>query len=110
MNWQFWKRFIEWEIQPIDIRWVGGEAALLIFDGWEPFGVSEVPNTTNPNQVRVWRKRRKKFRKHLRYEVRIQSAGWGGHEVLLHLTGGWEPFGLSISPPDQPIVWFKRRA
>jgi hypothetical protein len=43
------------------------------------------------------------------YEIRVQSAGWGGHQVLLHLTEGWEPFAVSISPPDQPIIWFRKK-
>lgn len=112
MNWLFWRRRKpEWEIQPLDVHWLGYETSLIISDGWEPFGVSAVPNTLNSNQIRIWRRRPKHGpRPAFGYEVKVQSAGWGGHQVILHLTEGWEPFGLSISPPDQPIVWFRRRA
>jgi hypothetical protein len=57
MKWP-WQR--DWQIQPQDLRWVGFEASFIIKDGWEPFGVSNVPNTTNPNQIRVWTRRRER--------------------------------------------------
>jgi len=112
MNWWFWRRKkkIEWEIQPVDVHQFGSEISYIVNDNWEPFGVSPVPNTLEPNLVRIWRRRPKDAKLRRPYEIKIQSAGWGGHQVILHLTSGWEPFGLSISPPDQPIVWFRRNA
>lgn len=99
----------EWQIRPSDIRWVGYEESVIITDGWEPFGVSPVPNTLNPNQIRLWLRRQLVPKHRHPWEIRIQQAGWGGHQVGLHLTAHWEPFGVSISPPDQPIIWFRRK-
>jgi hypothetical protein len=100
-----------WEIQPTDIHWLGFEASFIVANGWEPYGVSPVPNTLDQNQVRLWLRRRPpRFWHRKQREIKIQSAGWGGHQILLHLSSGWEPFGVSISPPDQPIVWFRRAA
>lgn len=100
-----------WEIHAEDIHWMYGTASYIVREGWEPFAVSDVPNTLNPNQVRLWlcRKTRRWWHRRPR-EIEIQSAGWGGHEVILHLSAGWEPFGVSIELPDQPIVWFRRPA
>jgi len=42
----------------------------------------------------------------------LSQAGWGGHEVLLHLTAGWEPFAVSTEQTDsgpQFIIWFRRK-
>lgn len=100
-----------WEIHAEDVHYVGQPISYIVRDGWEPFGVSPVPNTLDQNQIRLWlRRRTPRFWHRKPHEIRIETAAWGGHQVLLHLTGGWEPFGVSISPPDQPIVWFRRPA
>lgn len=109
----FHRKKRNYEIQPWDIHWPGFETFFVLKDGWEPFGVSSVPNALDQNQIRLWLRRRVDFKwrwwRRKPYEIRIQQAGWGGHQVLLHLTDGWKPFGLSISPPDQPIVWFWKK-
>lgn len=113
MDWFFWRRKkkkIEWEIRPFDIHWVGFETSFIVNDGWEPYGVSTVPNTLDQNQIRVWTRRLTSHKRSRPYEIKMQSAAWGGHQVLLHLTDGWEPFAVAISPPDQPIIWFRKRA
>jgi len=49
------------------------------------------------------------FRKKKVYE--LSQAGWGGHEVFLHLTAGWEPFNVVVIETDlgpQYIIWFRR--
>ena len=100
-----------WEIHAEDVHNPGFEISYIVRDGWEPFGVSDVPNTLDPNQVRLWlRRRSRRFWHRKPREIHIQSAGWGGHQVILHLTAGWEPFGLSITGVDQPIVWFRKAA
>jgi len=41
----------------------------------------------------------------------IAQAGWGGHEVVLHLSEGWEPFSVQTIQNDfgwQTIIWFRR--
>ena len=110
MNWPWYRKRRNWEIRPYDLPWLGQELSFVVMDGWEPFGVSPVPNTLNPNQVRMWTRRRENTHYPFGYEIKVQQAGWGGHEVMLHLTSGWEPFALSITGPDQPIVWFRRKA
>lgn len=112
MNWFFWKRKkkVTWEIRPYDIHWLGFETSYIVNDGWEPYGVTPVPNALDQNQIRIWTRRPSSVKKSKPYEIKMQSAAWGGHQVLLHLTDGWEPFAVSISPPDQPIVWFRRAA
>lgn len=98
-----------WEIQPTDIHWNGSEASFIVKDQWEPFGVLPVPNTLDPNQVRLWTRRPVDHKKRKSFEIKIQSAGWGGHEVVLHLTAHWEPFGVSDSAGNH-IIWFRREA
>jgi len=97
-----------WEIQPLDIHWNGFEASLITSDGWEPFGVTSVPNTIKPNQIRVWSRRVVKKKWKDAWEIKIQSVGWGGHQILLHLSAGWEPFGVADSFGNH-IIWFRRR-
>jgi hypothetical protein len=109
VNWPWHRKRHDWEIQPFDIHWNGSEASFIVHDGYELFGVSAVPNTTDLNQIRVWTRRRADQRHHKVYEIRFQSAGWGGHQVLLHLTEGWEPFGVSDSFGNH-IIWFRRPA
>jgi hypothetical protein len=106
MRWP-WNR--DWQIQPQDTHWLGSPISFIIRDGWEPFGVSKVPNTTDPNQIRVWLRRRAFGFRRKQYEIKIHNAGWGGHQVILHLSQGWEPFGVSDSSGNH-IIWFRRRA
>ena len=107
MNWPWHRKRHDWQIQPQDIHWLGFETSFVIREGWEPFGVSSVPNALDQNQIRVWTRRQSDKGK--QYEIKMQSAGWGGHQVILHLSAGWEPFAVSISAPDQPIIWFRRK-
>jgi hypothetical protein len=97
-----------WQIQPRDVHWNGYEMSVIIKDGWEPFGVTRVPNSLNQDLVRLWMRRPTKFKKRKQYEVRIQQGGWGGHQVILHLTEAWEPFGVSESY-DNALIWFRRQ-
>ena len=107
MNWPWHRKRRDWQIQPFDVYWNGNEASFIVRDGWEPFAVSGFPNTLTANQIRVWTRRRRSSKKV--YEIKIQSAGWGGHQVILHLSEGWEPFGVSDSFGSH-IVWFRRNA
>jgi hypothetical protein len=106
VNWP-WHR--DWQIQPIDQHWNGSESSFIVRDGWEPFGVSAVPNIQDPqNWIRIWTRRRERGFRRKQYEIKIQQAGWGGHQVILHLSGGWEPFGVSDSFGNH-LIWFRRR-
>ncbi len=107
MRWRFWKRKTTWEIRPFDCVWNGSETSFIVHDGWEPFGVTPVPNTLNQNFIRLWTRRPEGARQKFGYEIKVQSAGWGGHQVLLHLTDGWEPFGASDSFGNH-IIWFRK--
>ena len=102
----------EWEIQPRDIHLnpLSPDISFIVQDGWQPFGVTGVPNSADQNQIRLWLRRRPPLFWHRKpYEIRIQNAGWGGHQVLLHLTAGWEPFGVSDSAGNH-LIWFRRQA
>lgn len=106
MNWFFWrKQPVEWVILPHDIHWPGFETSFIIEDSWEPYGVTPVPNTLDVNQIRLWTRRPRKFKKRKSYEIKIQQGGWGGHQVLLHLSSGWKPFAVSDSSGNH-IIWF----
>lgn len=42
----------------------------------------------------------------------LSQAAWGGHQVLMHLTAGWEPFAITEEETvlgTQWIVWFRRQ-
>jgi len=43
----------------------------------------------------------------------MSQAAWGGNQVLLNLTQGWEPFAVTYQPPTAElgvsIVWFRRQ-
>ena len=110
MHWPWHRKRHDWDILPQDIHLNPSslDVSFVIREGWEPFGVTDVPNTTDPNQTRIWTRRRENVRYHRDYEIKIQNAGWGGHEVLLHLTTGWEPFAVSDSFGN-PIIWFRRQ-
>ena len=110
MNWPWHRKSRGWEIYPQDIHLnpFSLDISFIVREGWQPFGVSSVPNTTDPNQLRIWTRRRERTYKNTVYEIKIASAGWGGHQVLLHLTDHWEPFGVSDSFGN-PIIWFRRR-
>lgn len=98
-----------WEIQPQDLHLnpAQPEISFFIRDGWEPFGTSAVPNTLDPNQIRLWTRRPANHKNMRDYDIKIASAGWGGHEVFLHLTAGWKPFCVSDSYGNH-IIWFCR--
>jgi hypothetical protein len=107
MNWFFWRKpKVEWSIRPFDIHWMGFETSYVIRDGWEPYGVTPVPNALDQNQIRLWTRRPLKYKKRT-YEIKIQSGSWGGHQVLLHLSDGWEPFAVSDSSGNH-IIWFRK--
>ncbi len=110
MRWPWQHREVEYMIQPRDIHLNPLSSDILTYleNEWEPIGVTAVPNTLDPNQIRLWMRRPVKFHKRSRYQIRIANAGWGGHEVLLHLTQGWEPFGVSDSYGN-PIIWFRKK-
>jgi len=96
-----------------DLHFNGQEAQATLLYGWEPFGVTYVPNILVPgSQLRLWVRRRKKIKDAKPRVIRIQSAGWGGHEVMLHLTQFWKPIGVDTAPgsSDQAIVWFVKDA
>jgi len=108
-HWPPWKKG-NWEILPIDqhLNPTSQEQLFVVHDGWEPFGVSPVQNTLDSNQIRIWTRRRETAHRNTAYEIKIVSAGWGGHEVLLHLSSGWEPFGVSMSF-DNHLIWFRKK-
>jgi hypothetical protein len=110
-NWPWHRKRGDWQILPQDFRWNGFEGTFLFQGGWEPFAVSTVPNTLETNRLRVWTRRREggEARRDRDYEINVRSAGWGGHQVPLHLIEGWEPFGVQDSY-DNHIVWFRRAA
>lgn len=109
MRWP-WQHRLEYEIQPRDIHLnpLSSDISAFLDDEWEPFGVTAVPNTLDPNQIRLWLRRPVKHKRRKAYEISIASAGWGGHEVLLHLTQGWAPFGVSDSSGNH-IIWFRKK-
>lgn len=49
-------------------------------------------------------------RKTRNWEIRPFDLHWLGQELSFIVVEGWEPFALSITGPDQPIVWFRRKA
>jgi hypothetical protein len=108
--WPWHRKHRKWEIQPVDIHLnpLSPDIIFVVRDGWEPFGVSPVPNTLDPNQLRIWTRKREGDKRYKAYEIKIANAGWGGHEVLLHLSAGWEPFGVSMSYENHQI-WFRRK-
>lgn len=100
---------VEWMITSQDLHYNGQEAQATLQDGWEPFGVTYVPNILIPNsQLRLWIRRPVKHKKIKPRVIRIQSAAWGGHQVLLHLSAFWTPIGVDTAPgsPDQAVIWF----
>ena len=113
MNWPWHRKRCDWQILPQDVHLnpASADISFVILGGYEPFGVSAVPNTLDQNQVRIWTRRREPKTTHNNtvYEILISSAGWGGHQVLLHLSSGWEPFAVSDSFGNATI-WFRREA
>lgn len=108
--WPFKNKLIKWTVTSRDVHLnpTSPEISFIVSDGWEPFSVTDIPNTLDQNQKRVWI-RRATFRIWHRkdYEIRIQQWGWGGHEVFLHLEDGWEPFGVSDSFGNH-MIWFRK--
>ena len=105
----FWPRKPrEWMITSQDLHYNGYEASATLQDGWQPIGVTYVPNVLGPPQLRLWLRRPHNFKKTKPQVIKIQSAGWGGHEVILHLSQFWVPIGVDTSPgsTDQAIIWF----
>lgn len=88
---------------------MGFESSYVIRQGYEPFGVSSVPNALDQNQIRVWTRRQGTKDHFKQYEIKVQSASWGGHQVLLHLSSGWEPFAVSDTG-EAHIIWFRKDA
>jgi hypothetical protein len=107
--WPWHRKTHNWEIRPLDqhLNPTTQEQSFIVREGWEPFGVTPVPNTTDPNQLRIWTRRRENTHYRRDYEIKIVSAGWGGHQVLLHLSSGWEPFAVSMSY-DNHLIWFRK--
>lgn len=110
MNWPWHRKRRDWQILPQDVHLnpFQLENSFIVRQGWEPFGVTAVPNTTDANQLRIWTRRRENTHYRRQYEIKIISAGWGGHQVLLHLTAGWEPFAVSDSSGNH-IIWFRKQ-
>ena len=118
------KKQREWMVTSQDLHWNGQEAQATLQDGWEPFGVTYVPNllatrdtpdgsvefVADDTQIylRLWVRRPMNHKETKPRVIRIQAASWGGHQVMLHLTAFWTPIGVDTSPgaPDQAIIWF----